>query len=112
MVTHSVGFIPDFVGEIVTEYSEYGDAGNVIADVIGDIAKDVVAAVILDLVMDLSLRPIPPGAVSSGKLGEVLKERVARAKQVTEMATRQGAAPSSRELALVRRVLMKHRERK
>ena len=84
-----------------------------IVDVVGHVLGDIVLEVVVDVLIDVLLRPIPPeGLKDPEQLRGELERRVIRAKRVVELASREGPAPSSRELAALRRMILKSRAAK
>lgn len=103
VILHIVAAIPDIVAEVIAE----GDLSDVILDIVADIGKEIVLHVIVDLVLDIMLRPVDPKVINTGEFGAVLRERVAHARVAAALATEQTKAPSARELAALRQILLR-----
>jgi hypothetical protein len=103
VILHIVAAIPDIVAEVIAE----GDLTDVVQDIILDIGKEIVLHIIVDLVLDVILRPVDPKVVNTGEFGAILRERVAHARVAAALATEQTKAPSSRELAALRKILLR-----
>jgi hypothetical protein len=113
IVLHVTGAITDIVVEVVTEGVPDVD---VIADVIGelvlDIGKHVVVNIIVDIIFDILFVPLNVKQLGSDGLRSALQDRVERAKRVVALASPEQAAPSSRELADLRKAILKSRASK
>ncbi|MBS0262980.1 MAG: hypothetical protein JSS02_13630 [Planctomycetes bacterium] len=113
IVLHVVGAVPDIILEVVTEGVPDVD---VVADVVGelvlDIGKEVIVHVIVDIIFDILAAPIHLKDLDSNGLRSALQQRVERAKRVVSLASPEQAAPSSRELADLRKAILKSRKAK
>jgi hypothetical protein len=113
IVVHVVGAVPDIVIEVVTEgVPDVGDLADVVGDIIFDVGKEVVIHLIVDVILDLSLRPIDPQTLKDKGITGVAMERLAHAKLALELASQRTPAPSSRELAALRKILLEAKAKK
>ncbi|MEP6717031.1 MAG: hypothetical protein ABJC09_15785 [Terriglobia bacterium] len=108
IVLHVAGAGIDIIAEIVTEgIPDVGDLGDIVGELILDIGKEVIIHIIVDGILDVLLRPVDPRVIEGGDLAGVIQERIAHARVALEMAKTNTPAPSSRELAILRNVLLK-----
>jgi len=113
IVLHVIGAIPDIVVEVVTEgVPDVDVVADVIGDIVFDVGKEIVVHVLVDLVLDIIMTPLQVDKGDSAGLRGALEQRVERAKRVIAMASPDQAAPSSRELADLRKLMLKSRGRK
>jgi hypothetical protein len=113
IVVHVVGAAPDIILEVVTEgVPDVGDLADIVGDIVLDIGKEVVIHLIVDVILDLSLRPIDPQTLKDKGITAVAMERLAHAKLALELASQRTPAPSSRELAALRKILLQAKAKK
>jgi hypothetical protein len=107
VVLHVIGAIPDIVVEVVTDgIPDVAEIADWVGELVLDIGKEVVIHLIVDVILDLAIRPVDPGSLQTGGIISVAQERFAHARMALDLASQRTPAPSSRELAALRKILL------
>ncbi len=109
IILHVIGPWVDIVEDGIPDVDVVAD---VIGEIVVDVARELVVHVLVDVVLDIITSPLQVDKGDSAGLRSALEQRVERAKRVIAMASPDQAAPSSRELADLRKLMLKSRARK